>query len=104
MTIEWKRKLSSRKLWLAFSLFVSGILSFWLSDEIVAKIVSAIMQGASVIGYIVGEGLVDAAHKGVNKQEEPSAAQPETVAETQTSAIGFEIEPVYNTEGEGKGD
>ena len=93
MTIEWKRILSSRKLWLAFSLFVSGILSFWLSDEIVAKIVSAIMQGASVIGYIVGEGLVDAAHKGENKQEEPAVETVRLVSE-----------PVYNTEGEGKGD
>ena len=93
MTIEWKRKLSSRKLWLAFSLFVSGILSFWLSDEIVAKIVSAIMQGASVIGYIVGEGLVDAAHKGENKKEEPAVETVRLVSE-----------PVYNTEGEGKGD
>lgn len=60
MKIEWKRKLSSRKLWMAFGLFVSGVLSFWINPEVVAKIVGCIMQGASVIGYIVAEGLVDA--------------------------------------------
>lgn len=92
MKIEWKRKLSSRKLWMAFGLFVSGILSFWLSDEVVAKIVSAIMQGASVIGYIVGEGLVDAAHK--------TDAAPEPAAEPGVDTVRLVTE-VYNTEGEG---
>lgn len=85
MKIDWKRKLSSRKLWMAFGLFVSGILSFWLSDEVVAKIVSAIMQGASVIGYIVGEGLVDAAR------------EKETISLVETEPA----EPEFDTHGEG---
>ena len=94
MKIEWKRKLSSRKLWMAFGLFVSGVLSFWFSDEVIAKIVSCIMQGASVIGYIVGEGLVDAAHKTDPAQTAEPAAEPgvETVRL---------VTEVYNTEGEG---
>lgn len=90
MKIDWARKLTSRKLWLALALFVSGLAAHWLGDEAAAKIAGDIMQGAAVIAYIVGEGLVDAANK-------PAAVQTEPQAET-VSAIGFEA---YNTEGEG---
>ncbi len=58
------RKLTSRKLWLAVALFVSGMLAFFGENaEKVEKISGLIMQGAAVIAYILGEGLVDAANK-----------------------------------------
>lgn len=58
------RKLTSRKLWLAVALFVSGLLAFFGENaEKVEKIAGLIMQGAAVIAYILGEGLVDAANK-----------------------------------------
>lgn len=58
--IDWKRKLTSRKFWMAVALFVSGILVFAGHSESEAERVAAlIMQGASVVAYCVGEGLAD---------------------------------------------
>jgi len=57
------RKLTSRKLWMAVALFVSGVLVAVGKDKSTAETVSGlIMQGASVIAYIIGEGLADSAH------------------------------------------
>ena len=99
MKIDWKRKLTSRKLWVAVALFVSGLVAHWCGQAVAEKVAGDIMQGAAVLGYILGEGLVDAANKPAASQ--PSVTQETTATETQTSAIGFESEPVYNTEGEG---
>lgn len=63
MKIDWKRKLTSRKLWLAVAGFVTGlILAFNGSAEVAESVSGCIMSGASVIAYIVGEGLTDAAN------------------------------------------
>lgn len=60
---ELIRKLTSRKLWMAIALFVSGLMVAFGHDKTEAEQVSGlIMQGAAVIAYIVGEGLADAAH------------------------------------------
>lgn len=57
------RKLSSRKLWLAVAMFVSGLITAFGGDGGTAEVVSGcIMQGAAVISYIVAEGWADAAH------------------------------------------
>jgi hypothetical protein len=62
MKIDWVRKLTSRKLWLAVAGFVAGlILAFNGSAEIAEIVSGCIMAGASVVGYILGEGLTDAA-------------------------------------------
>lgn len=60
--IDWKRKLTSRKLWMAIALFVSGVFAATGHKETGIVIAGLIMQGAAVIAYIVGEGLVDAAN------------------------------------------
>ena len=61
MTIDWKRKLSSRKLWLAVAGFISGlILAFGGAESTAATVSGCILQGASVIGYLLAEGLTDA--------------------------------------------
>lgn len=58
------RKLTSRKLWLAVAGFVSGLLvAFKVDAETIETISGLIMSGASVIAYIVAEGLVDAENK-----------------------------------------
>lgn len=63
--IDWKRKLSSRKLWLAVAGFVSGLMVFFGRTESEAAQVSAlIMSAASVISYIISEGLIDSANAG----------------------------------------
>lgn len=62
--IDWKRKLTSRKLWMAIALFVSGIFAAIGKKDTGVVIAGLIMQGAAVVAYIVGEGLTDAAHIG----------------------------------------
>lgn len=68
MKVDWKRKLTSRKLWLAVAGLVTGmIVAFGGSSETAETISGCIMAGATVIAYIVGEGLADAANN--NKGE-----------------------------------
>ena len=57
------RKLTSRKLWLAVALFVSGVLTAVGKESVAETVAGLIMQAAAVIGYILGEGLVDASNK-----------------------------------------
>ena len=60
MKIDWKRKLTSRKLWMAIAGFITGIIIAFGGSESTANTVSGcIMSGAAVIAYIVGEGLAD---------------------------------------------
>lgn len=66
MKIDWKRKLTSRKLWAAIcSLVTNLVIAFGGAEEAAVQITAVIMAGASVIAYIIGEGLVDAANAGV---------------------------------------
>lgn len=71
MKIDWKQKLTSRKLWLAVAGLVTGlILAFDGSAETAETVAGCIMSGASVIAYVVGEGLTDAARlRDQNKDE-----------------------------------
>ena len=63
MKIDWKRKLTSRKLWVAVAGFVSGlILAFGGNESTAATVSGVILQGAAVIGYLAAEGLADCAH------------------------------------------
>lgn len=60
MKIDWKRKLTSRKLWTSIASFVSMLLIFFGHAESEAtKVAALIMAGASIIGYVIGEGLAD---------------------------------------------
>ena len=57
------RKLTSRKLWLAVALFISGlIVAFGGAKETAETVSGCIMQGAAVLGYLLAEGLADAAY------------------------------------------
>lgn len=59
--MDWKRKLTSRKFWLAVAMFVSGCIVAFGGDPGKAETASGlIMQGAAVVAYIIGEGLADA--------------------------------------------
>lgn len=60
--MDWKRKLTSRKLWLAVAAFVSGLIVAFGGTESTANTVSGVLlQGAAVLGYLLAEGLADAA-------------------------------------------
>ena len=57
------KKLTSRKFWLAIAAFVTELIVAFRGDAELAETVAAvIMAGATVIAYIVGEGLIDAAN------------------------------------------
>lgn len=63
--IDWKRKLTSRKFWLAVCAFVTLILvACGKTTEEAKQVAAIIMAGAAVIAYIFGEGLTDIAHIG----------------------------------------
>lgn len=60
--IDWKRKLTSRKFWLALTAMVSGLILAFGGDEKTAETVcGCIMSVASVVAYLIAEGLTDAA-------------------------------------------
>ena len=70
MKIDWKRKLTSRKLWVALAGFVAGlIVIFGGTQETADKISGSIMSAAAVVGYVVGEGLADSANSDDKKGE-----------------------------------
>lgn len=62
--MDWnniKRKLTSRKFWAAIVSFVTMlIVALGVAEETAAQVASIIMAGATVIAYIIGEGMVDA--------------------------------------------
>lgn len=65
MKIEWKRKLSSRKLWAAVAGVVAGLaMVFGLDSGTITDVAGAVVSLASLVTYIVAEGRVDAAAAG----------------------------------------
>ena len=59
---DWVRKLTSRKFWLAVSVFVTDILViFKVPENTITQVCALIMSGAAVVAYIIGEGIADAA-------------------------------------------
>lgn len=64
----WIQKLTSRKLWVSVGSFVSMmIVATGGSENQAAQVAALIMAGATVLGYIIGEGLVDAANKEIGE-------------------------------------
>lgn len=61
MKIDWKRKLTSRKLWIAVAGFITGTVLLFTGGATEANITGCVMALGSVVAYIVGEGLTDAA-------------------------------------------
>ena len=61
MTIDWKRKLSSRKLWAAVAGIVTGLaMVFGLDENTISTVAGAVVSAASVVAYVLAEGKVDA--------------------------------------------
>lgn len=61
MKINWKQKLTSRKFWAAITGFVTAILvAFKVPDLTIEQVVAIISASATLVAYIIGEGMVDA--------------------------------------------
>lgn len=71
MKINWKQKLTSRKFWAAVVSFVTTILIVLNYSEMeVEQVAGLITATASLIAYIIGEGMVDAKRVEVEKENE----------------------------------
>lgn len=61
--IDWVRKLTSRKFWLSIANFVTMmIVACGGTENQAAQVAALIMAGATVVAYVIGEGLADAAN------------------------------------------
>ena len=64
MKIDWIKKLTSRKFWVALVGFITSLLiAFNVDAGSVEQITSIIMSGATLIAYILAEGFIDANNK-----------------------------------------
>lgn len=80
--IDWKKKLTSRKLWVAVAEFVGMLLVvvFGVAESTVAQVTALIMAGAGALAYVIAEGLVDA-----------NAASTVLIPEEQETAEGDDV-------------
>ena len=63
------RKLTSRKFWAAIAGFVTGLLIYFGKSEAeTSQIAALIMSAASVVAYILGEGLIDSENAQNNRE------------------------------------
>jgi len=75
--IDWKSKLTSRKFWAAVVGFVTPLLlAVGMDQNHVAQVAAIITAGGTLIAYIIGEGLVDAAREG--REEHLYLEEPES--------------------------
>lgn len=65
MKIDWIKKLTSRKFWIALTGFITSLLiAFNVDSGSIEQITSIIMSGATLIAYILAEGFIDANNVG----------------------------------------
>ena len=69
--MDIKRKLTSRKFWLALIGFITPILTMYkVPQETIAQVTSIIMAGATLIAYIIAEGFADALSDPIDNETE----------------------------------
>ena len=69
--INWVSKLTSRKWWTSIASFVTLlIVAFGGTESTATQIASIIMAGAIVIGYTIGEGLIDSQSTNIEEEED----------------------------------
>lgn len=69
--MDLKRKLTSRKFWLALVGFITPILVMYkVPQETIAQVTSIIMAGATLIAYILAEGFTDAMSDNIDTSED----------------------------------
>ena len=75
--IDWKRKLSSRKFWVAIVGLVTGLLLLFGVDKTqTEQIGGIILTAGTIVAYILGEAITDTSDnitivEGAEDQEEP---------------------------------
>lgn len=82
--INWRAKLSSRKLWAAIVGVVVGLAAaFGITENDYAQIVGVVTSAVSVVGYIFGEAKVDAARAQTGEAPPVEPVEPVEPAETE---------------------
>lgn len=67
--INWVQKLTSRKFWAAVVGFVTPVMiAAGAGDNQITQVTAIIMGGATLIAYIIGEGMTDAANAGTGTE------------------------------------
>lgn len=73
MKINWKEKLTSRKFWASITGFITAILTAFAIPELkIEQVIAVVSAIASLIAYIIGEGLVDASKNKTIETEKSS--------------------------------
>ena len=76
--INWIKKLTSRKFWVSVASFTSMmILATGGTENTATQVTAIIMAGASVVAYIIGEGLTDSANTGIEVSVEVEDTEKE---------------------------
>ena len=69
--IDWAKKLTSRKFWAAVVGVATPLMTMLqVSDNTAVQVTAIIMAGGTLIAYIIGEGMTDAASAGNQITEE----------------------------------
>ena len=82
--INWKQKLTSRKLWVAIIGIVAGLAAvFGVDENEYTAIAGAVIAAANAVAYIMGEAKIDAADRfnPTPEPEEDPAAEEENKKE-----------------------
>lgn len=81
MKIDWKSKLSSRKLWIAVGAWITSLLTaFNVSESVIARVAIIVSGIGALVVYVLAEAYIDG--------KRAAAVQP-TVETSQINAIGF---------------
>lgn len=68
--IDWVRKLTSRKFWMSIASFVAMLMvALGQTEASATQVTSLIMAGATVIGYVIGEGMADYGNADTGEEE-----------------------------------
>lgn len=68
--VDWARKLTSRKFWAAIVGFITPIMTLaQVPENTAVQVAAIIMAGGTLIAYIIGEGMTDAASIGSQDKE-----------------------------------
>ena len=75
MKIDWKKKLSSRKFWVALAALVATVLVLFGIDEVGIEKACALVSACGVLAvYIFTEGYIDAQKNETDKESEEKEA------------------------------
>lgn len=74
--INWKQKLTSRKFWAALIGFITAMMvAFGVDNLTIEQVVAMITAASTLIAYIIGEGMVDAAR--INSETNTTESESE---------------------------